>query len=117
MWEYILDQIEANSGAQIPARSLPRRRSRHRGLARGGNVDIALGFFSRNSVAYLEGGKSPHWQSRRQDAWTSSSDMPTFNEAFGGNEYLWQLVRYAVVPKGTPSGPQGPSLPRRCKVR
>ncbi|MGC2012262.1 MAG: hypothetical protein WA693_14540, partial [Pseudolabrys sp.] len=30
-------------------------------------------------------------------------DMPTFNEAFGGNEYLWQLVRYAVVPKGTPS--------------
>jgi tripartite-type tricarboxylate transporter receptor subunit TctC len=28
---------------------------------------------------------------------------PTFNEAFGSSEYLWQLIRYAAVPKGTPA--------------
>jgi len=30
-------------------------------------------------------------------------DMPTMNEALGGNEYQWIIIRFAVVPKGTPA--------------
>jgi tripartite-type tricarboxylate transporter receptor subunit TctC len=30
-------------------------------------------------------------------------DMPTFNEAFGGSDYTWQVIRFVVVPKGTPA--------------
>ena len=30
-------------------------------------------------------------------------DTPTMNEALGGNEYLWNVIRFAVVPKGTPA--------------
>ena len=29
--------------------------------------------------------------------------MPTFNESFGANDYLWQVIRFAVVPRGTPA--------------
>jgi len=28
-------------------------------------------------------------------------NLPTFNEQLGAKEYTWQVVRYAVVPKGT----------------
>jgi tripartite-type tricarboxylate transporter receptor subunit TctC len=30
-------------------------------------------------------------------------DTPTMNEALGGNEYQWIIIRFAVVPKGTPA--------------
>jgi tripartite-type tricarboxylate transporter receptor subunit TctC len=30
-------------------------------------------------------------------------DTPTMNEALGGNDYLWNVIRFAVVPKGTPA--------------
>ena len=30
-------------------------------------------------------------------------DTPTINEALGGNEYQWIIIRFAVVPKGTPA--------------
>jgi tripartite-type tricarboxylate transporter receptor subunit TctC len=68
----------------------------------GGNVDIAQGFFSEFR-GYLEGGKVAPLAVAAAGRMDFLKDMPTFNEAFGGNEYLWQLVRYAVVPKGTPS--------------
>jgi tripartite-type tricarboxylate transporter receptor subunit TctC len=29
--------------------------------------------------------------------------MPTFNEALGGKDYIWAVVRFVVVPKGTPA--------------
>ena len=31
-----------------------------------------------------------------------SEDTPTINEGLGGNEYQWFVIRFAVVPKGTP---------------
>jgi tripartite-type tricarboxylate transporter receptor subunit TctC len=30
-------------------------------------------------------------------------DMPTFNEALGGKDYIWAVIRFVVVPKGTPA--------------
>jgi len=33
----------------------------------------------------------------------SSTYAPTINEALGGNEYQWIIIRFAVVPKGTPA--------------
>jgi len=30
-------------------------------------------------------------------------DMPTFNEALGSDQYTWQVIRFVVVPKGTPA--------------
>jgi len=67
-----------------------------------GNVDIAQGFFSEFR-GYLEGGKVAPLAVASGSRMDFLKDMPTFNEAFGSNEYLWQLVRYAVVPKGTPA--------------
>jgi tripartite-type tricarboxylate transporter receptor subunit TctC len=29
--------------------------------------------------------------------------MPTFNEALGGKDYIWAVIRFVVVPKGTPA--------------
>jgi tripartite-type tricarboxylate transporter receptor subunit TctC len=68
----------------------------------GGNVDIAQGFYSEFR-GHLEGGKVAPLAVAAAGRLDFLKDMPTFNEAFGSNEYLWQLVRYAVVPKGTPA--------------
>jgi tripartite-type tricarboxylate transporter receptor subunit TctC len=101
MWEYILDQIEANSGAKFLRVPFQGGGAGMTALL-GGNVDIAQGFYSEFR-GYLEGGKVAPLAVAAAGRMDFLKDMPTFNESFGSQEYLWQLVRYALVPKGTPA--------------
>ena len=68
----------------------------------GGNVDVAQGFYSEFR-GHLDGGKVAPLAVASAGRMDFLKDMPTFNEALGGKEYIWQVIRFAVVPKGTPA--------------
>lgn len=101
MWEYIVEQIEAAQGAKFLRVPFQGGGAGINALV-GGNVDIAQGFYSEFR-GHLDGGKVAPLAVASAARMDFLKDMPTFNEALGGNEYLWQVIRFAVVPKGTPA--------------
>jgi tripartite-type tricarboxylate transporter receptor subunit TctC len=101
MWEYIIEQIEAASGAKFLRVPFQGGGAGISALV-GGNVDVAQGFYSEFR-GHLEGGKVAPLAVASAVRMDFLKSMPTFNEALGGNEYLWQVIRFAVVPKGTPA--------------
>jgi putative tricarboxylic transport membrane protein len=101
MWDYLIEQIEAASGAKFLRVPFQGGGAGITALV-GGNVDVAQGFYSEFR-GHLDGGKVKPLAVAAAGRMDFLSDMPTFNEALGGNEYLWQVVRYAVVPRGTPA--------------
>jgi tripartite-type tricarboxylate transporter receptor subunit TctC len=101
MWEYIVEQIEAASGAKFLRVPFQGGGAGISALI-GGNVDVAQGFYSEFR-GHLEGGKVAPLAVASAERMDFLKDMPTFNEALGGKEYLWQVIRFAVVPKGTPA--------------
>jgi tripartite-type tricarboxylate transporter receptor subunit TctC len=101
MWEYIVEQIEAAHGAKFLRVPFQGGGAGISALV-GGNVDVAQGFYSEFR-GHLEGGKVAPLAVASAARMDFLKDMPTFNEALGGNEYLWQVIRFAVVPKGTPA--------------
>ena len=101
MWEYIVEQIEAASGARFLRVPFQGGGAGINALV-GGNVDVAQGFYSEFR-GHLDGGKVAPLAVASAGRMDFLKDMPTFNEALGGNEYLWQVIRFAVVPKGTPA--------------
>jgi tripartite-type tricarboxylate transporter receptor subunit TctC len=101
MWDYILDQVETNAGAKFLRVPFQGGGAGINALA-GGNVDIAQGFFSEfRSLA--EAGKVAPIAVASAERMSFLKDTPTMNEALGGNEYLWNVIRFVVVPKGTPA--------------
>jgi tripartite-type tricarboxylate transporter receptor subunit TctC len=101
MWEYIVEQIEAANGAKFLRVPFQGGGAGINALV-GGNVDVAQGFYSEFR-GHLDGGKVAPLAVASAARMEFLKDMPTFNEALGGNEYLWQVIRFAVVPKGTPA--------------
>jgi len=101
MWEYIVEQIEASSGAKFLRVPFQGGGAGISALV-GGNVDIAQGFYSEFR-GHLDGGKVAPLAVASANRMDFLKDMPTFNEALGSSEYLWQVIRFAVVPKGTPA--------------
>ncbi len=101
MWEYIVEQIEAATGAKFLRVPFQGGGAGISALV-GGNVDVAQGFYSEFR-GHLDGGKVAPLAVASAARMDFLKDMPTFNEALGGNEYLWQVIRFAVVPKGTPA--------------
>jgi len=101
MWEYIVEQIEAASGAKFLRVPFQGGGAGISALV-GGNVDVAQGFYSEFR-GHLDGGKVAPLAVAAAARMDFLKDMPTFNEALGGNEYLWQVIRFAVVPKATPA--------------
>jgi tripartite-type tricarboxylate transporter receptor subunit TctC len=101
MWEYIVEQIEAASGAKFLRVPFQGGGAGISALV-GGNVDVAQGFYSEFR-GHLDGGKVAPLAVASSARMDFLKDMPTFNEALGGSEYLWQVIRFAVVPKGTPA--------------
>ncbi len=101
MWEYLLDQIEASTGAKFLRVPFQGGGAGITALV-GGNVDVGQGFYSEFR-GHLEAGKVAALAVAASGRMDFLKDTPTFNEAFGSNEYLWQLIRYAAVPKGTPA--------------
>jgi tripartite-type tricarboxylate transporter receptor subunit TctC len=101
MWDYILDQVEANSGAKFLRVPFQGGGAGINALA-GGNVDIAQGFFSEFR-GLADAGKVTPLGVAAPERLSFLKDTPTMNEALGGNEYQWIIIRFAVVPKGTPA--------------
>src|SRR5688572_11378956 len=101
MWEYIVEQIEAASGAKFLRVPFQGGGAGISALV-GGNVDVAQGFYSEFR-GHLDGGKVAPLAVASAARMDFLKEMPTFNEALGGNEYVWQVIRFAVVPKGTPA--------------
>jgi tripartite-type tricarboxylate transporter receptor subunit TctC len=101
MWDYIIEQIEANSGAKFLRVPFQGGGAGIAALV-GGNVDLAQGFYSEFR-GYLDANKVAPLAVAATSRMDFLKDMPTFNETLGGNEYTWQVIRFAVVPKGTPA--------------
>ncbi|MBM3409726.1 MAG: hypothetical protein FJY25_20850, partial [Betaproteobacteria bacterium] len=66
----------------------------------GGNVDLAQGFLAEFR-GLAEAGKVAPVAVAANSRLPHMKNLPTFNEQLGAKEYTWQVVRYAVVPKGT----------------
>ena len=101
MWEYIVEQIEASSGAKFLRVPFQGGGAGISALV-GGNVDVAQGFYSEFR-GHLDGGKVAPLAVASAARMDFLKDMPTFNESLGASDYLWQVIRFAVVPKGTPA--------------
>ena len=101
MWDYIVEQIETNTGGKFLRVPFQGGGAGITALV-GGNVDVAQGFFSEFR-GHLEAGKVKPLAVAATSRMDFMKDVPTFNEALGGQEYVWQVIRFAVVPKGTPA--------------
>jgi tripartite-type tricarboxylate transporter receptor subunit TctC len=101
MWEYLVEQVEAASGAKFLRVPFQGGGAGINALV-GGNVDIAQGFFAEFR-GHLDAGKVAPLAVASNERMPYLKDMPTFNEALGGKDYIWAVVRFVVVPKGTPA--------------
>jgi tripartite-type tricarboxylate transporter receptor subunit TctC len=101
MWEYVVDQVEANAGAKFLRVPFQGGAGGITALV-GGNVDVAQGFYSEFR-GHFEAGKVAPLVVAASERMDYLKDVPTMNEALGGTEYQRSTVRFAVVPKGTPA--------------
>lgn len=97
MWEYLVEQVEANSGAKFLRVPFQGGGPGINALL-GGNVDIAQAFYGEFR-GHLEAGKVAPVGVAAGERLAFFKDVPTFNEALGGNEYVWNVIRFAVAPK------------------
>ena len=98
MWEYLVEQVEANSGAKFLRVPFQGGGPGINALL-GGNVDIAQAFYGEFS-GHLDAGKVAPVGVAAGERLAFFKDVPTFNEALGGSEYVWNVIRFAVAPKG-----------------
>ena len=101
MWEYLVEQIESSSGAKFLRVPFQGGGAGINALV-GGNVDVAQGFYSEFR-GQLDAGKVAQVAVASADRLASFKEVPTFNEALGGSEYVWNVIRFVVAPKGVPA--------------
>lgn len=97
MWDYNIEQVEANTGAKFLRVPFQSGGAGVVGLL-GNNVDVALGFFAE-AKAHLDAGTVRGVGVAAPEPLAHLKDVPTLNEALGGKDYLWTLIRFVVVPK------------------
>lgn len=68
----------------------------------GGHVEISFGFFAEYKGHY-EAGKIRPIAVAGDKRSPNLPDVPTFNEALGAKDILWQAWRYVALPKGVPA--------------
>lgn len=101
MWEYLVEQIETSTGAKFLR--VPFQGGGPGVIALlGGNVDVAQGFYGEFR-GFLDAGKIVPIAIASNDRTPYLKNTPTFNEIYGSKDYVWNIVRFAVVPKGTPA--------------
>lgn len=101
MWEYLVEQVEAATGAKFLRVPFQGGGAGITALV-GGNVDVAQGFYSEFR-GHLDAGKVAQVAVAAGERLPSSKDVPTFNEVLGGSDYIWNVIRFVVVPKATPA--------------
>lgn len=101
MWEYIVDQLEAQTGAKFLR--VPFQGGKPGIVALiGGNVDVAQGFLGEFD-SFLQAKQLIPIGVASAARVPSLKDVPTFNEMYNSQQYVWNIIRFAVVPKGTPA--------------
>jgi tripartite-type tricarboxylate transporter receptor subunit TctC len=98
MWEYLVEQLEATTGGKFLRVPFQGGGPGLNALA-GGNVDIAQGFIAEFR-GLAEAGKVAPVAVAASERLPHLKNIPTFNEQLGTKDFTWQVVRYAVVPKG-----------------
>jgi tripartite-type tricarboxylate transporter receptor subunit TctC len=101
MWEYLVEQIEASTGAKFLRVPFQGGGPGVTALL-GGSVDVAQGFYSEFR-GYVDAGKIAPIALASDQRTTYLKNTPTFNEIYGSKEFVWNIIRFAVVPKGTPA--------------
>jgi len=101
MWEYLVEQIETNTGAKFLR--VPFQGGGPGVIALlGGNVDVAQGFYGEFR-GHMDAGKLAPIAIASKERTPFLKDTSTFNEIYGSNEYVWNIFRFAAVPKATPA--------------
>jgi len=101
MWEYLVEQIEQKTGAKFLR--VPFQGGKPGIVSMlGGNVDIAQGFFGEFQ-SYMDAGEVTPVAVASSERIPNLKDVPTFNEIYGTKDIVWNIIRFAVVPKGTPA--------------
>lgn len=101
MWEYLVEQIESAYGAKF-LRVPFQGGGQGVNAMLGGNVDIAQAFYAEFR-GQLEAGKVTPVAVAAGERVPHIKDVPTFNETLGSSELVWNVIRFAVVPKGVPA--------------
>ncbi|MSQ19503.1 MAG: tripartite tricarboxylate transporter substrate binding protein [Betaproteobacteria bacterium] len=101
MWEYLVEQLETASGGKFLRVPFQGGGPGITALV-GGNVDIAQGFLAEYR-GHLEAGKVAPIAVAAGARLVNQKDVATFNEVLGASDYVWNVIRFAVTPKGTPA--------------
>ncbi|MBN9497773.1 MAG: tripartite tricarboxylate transporter substrate binding protein [Alphaproteobacteria bacterium] len=97
MWDYLIEQVETNTGAKflkVPFQSGGQGTT----ALIGNNVDIAPAFFAELR-AHIDSGKVRLVGIASNKRVAHLPNLPTFNEELKGTDYEWTLIRFVVVPK------------------
>jgi len=97
MWDYLIEQVENNTGAKflrVPFQSGGQGAT----ALIGNNVDIVPAFFA-DLRAYIDAGKIRLAAVASSKRVSHLPNLPTFNEELKGIDYEWTLIRFVVVPK------------------
>ena len=100
MWDYLIEQVETNTGAKflkVPFQSGGQGTT----ALIGNNVDIAPAFFAELRP-HVSAGKIRLVGIASNKRVAHLPDLPTFNEELKGSDYEWTLIRFVVVPAKTP---------------
>jgi tripartite-type tricarboxylate transporter receptor subunit TctC len=100
MWEYLIEQVEATTGAKFLRVPFQAGGPGVTALL-GGSVDVAQGFYSEFR-GFMEAGKIAPIALASNERTSFLKNTPTFNEIYSSKDFVWNIVRFAVVPKGTP---------------
>ena len=101
MWEYLIEQVEAQTGAKFLR--VPFQGGKPAIVALlGGNVDIAQGFRGEFD-SFMQAKQVMPIGVASATRLPSLADVPTFNEMFNGQDYIWRTIHFVVVPKDTPA--------------
>ena len=97
----MVDQIEQKTGAKFLR--VPFQGGKPGIVALlGGNVDVAQGFYGEFQ-SYMDAGDVTPIAVASSDRIANMKNVLTFNEIYGTKDIVWNIIRFAVVPKGTPA--------------
>ena len=101
MWEYLIEQVEAQTGAKFLR--VPFQGGKPAIVALlGGNVDIAQGFRGEFD-SFMQAKQVTPIGVASAMRLPSLAEVPTFNEMYNGQDYIWRTIHFVVVPKDTPA--------------
>ncbi|MFM7570521.1 MAG: tripartite tricarboxylate transporter substrate binding protein, partial [Betaproteobacteria bacterium] len=98
---YLMGQVEKASGAQFTRVAYQGGKQALNDLA-GGHIDVSYGYLGEYRALMLDGRVRPlAFSSDRRTAVLPY--IPTFNEALGVDDIVWDAFRFTAAPRGLPA--------------